>query len=76
MTWTDLTTNVTHYIDQLKTRFPHVDETALGTVLDRDHLIMHVARRHDLTHLEAHEEIEDWLFIENLARQALEWRAG
>ena len=76
MTWTDLTTNVSTYIGQLKTRFPHVDEAALQQAQDPDTLITHVALRHDLTPFEAHQEIDDWLFVEALARQASDLRAG
>lgn len=76
MTWTDLTTNVSSYIERLKTRFPHIDEATLEQARDPGDLISHVAKRHDLTPFEAHQEIEDWLFVEALARQAADFRAG
>ena len=74
MTLNDLTSDVSSYIDRLKTRFPHVDEGALRQVRNPQEVITHVADQHDLTPLEAHQEIDDWLFVEHLARQAR--RAG
>jgi hypothetical protein len=76
MTLTDLTTNMARYLDRLKTRFPHIEEDALQAAEDLGGVVAHVAARHDLTPLEAHEEIADWLFVESLARQACELRAG
>ena len=76
MNWTELTQNVTQYVGRLKTRFPNVDEESLCFVTDRDRLVHHVAERHDLTNFEADQEIDDWLFVESLARQATELRAG
>jgi len=73
MTWTDLTTHLTSHISRFKARFPHVDENELRHARDPEKLIDHVARRHDLTRLEALQEIDDWMFIEGLARQAAEF---
>lgn len=76
MTLTDLTANVSAFVDRLKTRFPHIDEDTLHSAQDADTVITHVAHSHDLTRLEAHQELEDWLFVESLARQAGDLRAG
>ena len=76
MNWTELTNNLSRYVESLKTRFPNLDSDALQTVSDRNHLIAHVADQHDMSHLEAHQEIDDWLFVESLARQAPDIRAN
>ena len=76
MNWTELTNNLSRYVDSLKTRFPNLDAEELKTVADRHHLIAHVADQHDMSPLEAHQEIDDWLFVESLARQAPDIRAS
>ncbi|WP_425038777.1 hypothetical protein [Primorskyibacter sp. S187A] len=72
MNWSDLTNNLTDYLGRLKSRFPNVDEDVLPDMDERSRLVEHIAARHDLTAFEASQEIDDWLFIESLARQASE----
>ena len=77
MTWTDLTANVARYVPILVRRFPNTEPDLLdlhGTSADT--LVAHVADRHDLTPFEAREEIEDLLFVQDLARQASELHTG
>ncbi|MGK7663705.1 MULTISPECIES: hypothetical protein [unclassified Marinovum] len=42
----------------------------------RDVLAAHLAHQHDLTELEAEEELRDWAYVQSLARQASELEAG
>lgn len=76
MNWTDLTSNIAKHLNRLKARFPNIDETEMYEFTDKTLIVDHVAARHDLTPVEAREEIDDWLFVESLARQASELRAG
>lgn len=76
MDWNDLTTNFETYIGRLKTRFPNMDESATAALGDRDAIVKHIAQKHDLTQFEADREMDDWLFVENLARRASDLRAG
>ena len=77
MTWAEMTSNWGSIITRLQNRFPHIDHAALQTPpQDTRHLTRHLAERHDLTLLEADEELRDWMFVEGLARQAFDLRAG
>ncbi|MGX9354362.1 hypothetical protein ACS3SW_04140 [Roseobacteraceae bacterium S113] len=75
MTWSEFTTGVTSYATRLRARFPHVDDETLATINDPVAFVQKVAQTHDLTPLEAREEIDDLLFVESLARQASDIRA-
>ncbi|WGW02895.1 hypothetical protein [Tropicibacter oceani] len=71
------TTNWSGFLDRLRHRFPHVDPDLLADpVQDPAELTRHLAQQHDLTLLEASEELRDFLGLEDLARQACELRAG
>lgn len=71
MTWTDLTSNWDAALRQLAQRFPHMDTDAVADApAGPDALAAHVAQTHDLTRLEAREELHDWMFVAGLARQA------
>lgn len=77
MNWTDITANWSDSLNQLKSRFPLIDKSAIGAPpKSPDILAAHLARQHDLTPLEAEEELRDWAFIQGLARQAGELQAG
>lgn len=77
MNWTDLTANWGNSIRLLKSRFPHIDEKVVqDAAQDPDSVIAHLARQHDLTDSEAREELQDWAFVQSLARQSSELRAG
>ncbi|MFZ7094141.1 hypothetical protein [Primorskyibacter sp. 2E233] len=72
-----LSTNWANFLDRLQHRFPHVDPARLADpVSDPQTLSLHLAEQHDLTPMEASEELRDFLGLEDLARQAMELRAG
>lgn len=75
MTWNELAANWGSNIRALMGRFPHADEGALTVVKDKPaDLARALADAHDLTELEAREEIEDWMFLQSLARDAADIR--
>ncbi|MEQ8341731.1 MAG: hypothetical protein RID15_05220 [Marinovum algicola] len=77
MDWNDISTNWTDSFKRLKSRFPRIDEQKLGDEpVRRDVLAAHLAHQHDLTELEAEEELRDWAYVQSLARQASELEAG
>lgn len=77
MTWTDLTANMARYVPMLVQRFPNTEPDVLDLhATTADTLVAHVADRHDLTRFEARQEIDDLLFVQSLARQAGDLRAG
>lgn len=70
MTWTDITENWTTALAHLEARFPLLSREALEQPpQDLTGLTQHIAVTHDLTDLEASEELADWLFFQSLARQ-------
>ncbi|QBF31758.1 hypothetical protein [Thalassococcus sp. S3] len=77
MTWTDLTQNWGVWFNRMKSsRFPHLDESAMPFVkLDRARFEAYIADTHQLTLTEAREEFEDFLYVEALAREAIDLRA-
>lgn len=71
MNWTDITANWSDSLTRLKSRFPLIDTHAMGDApVHEDIVTAHLARQHDLTPMEAEEELRDWAFIQSLARQA------
>ena len=77
MPLTRQTANWSGFLDRLQHRFPHVDAGALADpVRDPAELTRHLAQQHDLTLLEASEELHDFLGLADLARQACDLRAG
>ncbi|WP_292291075.1 hypothetical protein [Marivita sp.] len=73
MTWTDITENWHTALARLEERFPLLNRDALADPpASLSGLSHHLADTHDLTALEATEELADWLFVESLARQASE----
>lgn len=55
------------FLTRLRNRFPHVDESAVPHMVeDHGRLTQHLAERHDLTPLEAREELMDFLGLEQL----------
>ena len=76
MDWNDISNNWTDNLQRLKSRFPRLDERVIGRrPLDQRVLAAHLAAQHDLTELEAVEELRDWAFVQSLARQATELEA-
>lgn len=75
--WTEFASNWASAMSRLQTRFPNLgSETKLDTFAVPADLADHIAHNHDLTQFEAAEELNDWMFVENLARQAMELDAG
>ena len=73
MTWTDITANWHTTVQRLEARFPRLNRDALSQPPECiSSLTRHLADTHDLTALEAREELADWLFVESLARRASE----
>ena len=56
---------------RLQTRFPHLDDSAMPfSKLDRARFESYLAETHNLSLIEAHEEVNDFLYIESLMREA------
>ena len=71
MTWTDITENWTTALTHLEARFPLLSREALAQPpKDLTGLTRHLAATHDLTDLEASEELADWLFVQALSGPA------
>ncbi len=70
MTWTDLTADWGVWYRRMKTRFPHLDDSAMDIGRqDRARFEAHLAQVHNLSPTEAREEIDDFLYIESLTRE-------
>lgn len=77
MDWTELTENWNGALARLEARFPLLNRDSLPHPPESlSGLTRHLADTHDLTALEAREELTDWLFVESLARQASEFGLG
>ncbi|WP_425100499.1 hypothetical protein [Tropicibacter sp. S64] len=65
------------FLARLQRRFPLVDESKLARLVE-DHggLSRHLAERHDLTVLEAREELQDFLGLERLSAQVRDASCG
>lgn len=76
MTWSDLTTNWAEWTQRIKQRFPNLDDGAMPFAkTNRERFEAYLADTHDLTLSEAREELDDFLFVEQLAREAFDFRA-
>ncbi len=76
MTWSDLTQNWSEWFARIKDRFPNLDDGAMPFAkTNRERFEAYLADTHDLTLVEAREELDDFLFVENLAREAFDYRA-
>ncbi|WP_050927696.1 hypothetical protein [Aestuariivita boseongensis] len=76
MTWSDLTMNWGEWFARIKHRFPNLDDGAMPFAkTDRARFEAYLADTHDLTLNEAREELDDFLFVEQLAREAFDFRA-
>ena len=70
MTWTDLTQDWATTYARAKMRFPNLRDQDMPFVKqDRHRFEAYLAERHHLTVNEAHEELEDFLFTEELCRE-------
>ena len=76
MTWSDLTTNWSDLRARIMNRFPNLDDGAIPFAkTNRERFEAYIADTHDLTLSEAREELNDFLFVEQLAREAFDYRA-
>ncbi|MGB7318166.1 MAG: hypothetical protein WBC85_09395 [Planktotalea sp.] len=75
MTWTELISNWNKHLRALARRFPHADAGALGASKDGPSAMSRVlAKSHDLTVGEAREALDDFLFVQGLARDTADIR--
>lgn len=73
MTWTDMTVDWGTWFRRLQVRFPGLDDGAMPfSKLDRTRFESYLAEIHNLTLNEVHEEIDDFLYVETLMREAEE----
>ena len=76
MTWSDLIKNWSLSFSRIQERCPNLDDSAMPFVKsDRARFEAYLADRHDLTLSEAREELDDFLYVEALAREAFDYRA-
>ena len=75
MTWTDLAANWNSHLRALAQRFPYADLATLSAIKDEPlEMSRALAKSHDLTLNEAHEELEHYLLVQQLAREASDFR--
>ncbi len=75
MTWTDLANNWNTHLRALLERFPYADRGALGAAMgEPDSTARVLAQSHDLTLHEAREVLDDFLFVQGLARDTADIR--
>lgn len=73
MTWTDITADWGLWFRRMKARFPYLEDSAMEIGKhDRARFEAHLAKVHNLSLNEAHEEINDLLYIETLTREISE----
>jgi hypothetical protein len=76
MNWTDLANDWNSNLKALIKRFPYAQENDLTSHKDAPgELTEYLAQSHHLTHREAREEMETWLFVQGLAREAADLRS-
>lgn len=76
MGWNELAGNWSAYLRALARRFPHVDPRALSAVKDQPCEVGRIlASSHDLTLNEAREVLDDFLFVQRLARDTADIRS-
>ena len=70
MKWTDMMTDWPHWSARMRDRFPYLDLREMERKRhDRRAFEAYLATSHNLSLNEAREEIEDFLYIETLARE-------
>lgn len=76
MAWNNLTANWSVNLQALARRFPYANARDLDLVKEEPMAMTRViARSHDLTEPEAREELEQFLELQNLARDAADFRS-
>jgi hypothetical protein len=78
MMWSEIVSDWTQAVTTLVKRFPKLDQGTLPTApTNSDDFVDYLTHTHDLTPLEAREELRDWMTIQGLARDAgADVRAG
>ncbi len=77
MSWHLFSANWPLFRTRLKNHFPHVDFDKLADPpRDRRALVQHLADTHNLSLVEAHEALEQFLDLEDLARRVMDMRAN
>ncbi|WP_227362656.1 hypothetical protein [Sedimentitalea arenosa] len=77
MIWTDLTQDWAYWYRALQERFPNLEESAMPFAkIDRSRFEAYLAQRHNLSLTEAHEEVEDFLYVQGLMRDSEEGPAA
>ncbi len=78
MTWGEIISDWSRAIASLGQRFPQLDHGTVPVAPESsDDFAEFLAHTHDLTPLEAREELQDWMTIQGLARDAgADLRAG
>lgn len=64
MKWTDISTNLPSAFTRLKSEFPYLEASSMPLVVrQRATFEAYLADRHDLTLLEAHDALDDFLML-------------
>jgi len=70
MKWSDITNDWPSWAERIRDRFPYLEMGPMDRARhDRSAFEAYLARTHNLSLTEAREEIEDFLYIETLARE-------
>ena len=70
MTWNDIVADWTAWSERFRMRYPQLETKRMDRARhDRAAFEAYLARAHNLSLTEAHEEIDDLLYIETLARE-------
>ncbi|SFT50449.1 hypothetical protein [Sedimentitalea nanhaiensis] len=71
MTWKNTTDDLAAWFTRLQSRFPYLDDSAMPhATRGRARFEAYLAQTHNLSLTEAHEEVDDFLYIESLIREA------
>ena len=70
MEWSDITKDWATWSERIRNRFPRLETTGMDLARhDRPTFEAYLADKHNLSLNEAHEEIDDFLYIETLAHE-------
>lgn len=76
MTWKDFSANFASNLMNLTRRFPNADKQVVSERMsNRAMLTSYLAESSQLTPFEVQEELDDWLFVQGLARDAADLRS-
>lgn len=70
MRWAEIASDWCMWSERIHHRFPHLDSEQMNLLYrDRKSFEAHLAATHNLSLIEAREEIDDFLYVETLARE-------